>query len=362
MTPHDDDLESLLRQALRAETEQVHPVGDGLAKIRERVVRPRPRFAWVRPAALAVGAAAVVSVGGVTLVSQSHQGGGGRLAGPAATSTASDAPTHTRVRTAPAPPPARQTRPRTTPVAPPVATATTERAGTAPPPADVAVTVPVYWLGDSGQGSQGPRLFREFARTTAAVGDEVAAALRLAVSRSPADSDYSSPWPAGTQVRSVTVAGDTATVDLSREAASTARDDLPVQQLVWTATAADPTVTRVRLEVAGAPVGSARARAAQVDVVAPVWILTPVEGARLSTRVALSGTASVFEGTVGWEVRQGTSVVDHGFAQASRGAPGRGTWTAKVPLQPGRYEVRAFESSPEDGSQEFVDTKTITVR
>ena len=38
-----------------------------------------------------------------------------------------------------------------------------------------------------------------------------------------------------------------------------------------------------------------------------------------------------------------------------------GEFTDTVDLAPGTYEIRAFESSMEDGSPQHVDTKTFTV-
>lgn len=84
-------------------------------------------------------------------------------------------------------------------------------------------------------------------------------------------------------------------------------------------------------------------------------------GATVGQAVTISGTESVFEGTVSWEVSSGTTVVRRGFVTGV-GAPGRGPWSARVQLGPGSYVVRAFESSAEDGSVTFPDTKAFTVR
>jgi hypothetical protein len=94
-------------------------------------------------------------------------------------------------------------------------------------------------------------------------------------------------------------------------------------------------------------------------VLGPVW-LDLQEGAALPGR--FGGTASVFEATVSWQLRQGERVVREGFSTASTGAPGRGEWSAVVDAPAGSYELWAFESSAEDGSITWLHTKRVTIR
>jgi hypothetical protein len=94
------------------------------------------------------------------------------------------------------------------------------------------------------------------------------------------------------------------------------------------------------------------------EVLGPVW-LDVDEGEVLSAR--FGGTATVFEATVDWQVRQGGRVVQKGFSTATEGAPGRGEWTGTLDVPPGSYELWAYESSAEDGSITWLDTKRITV-
>jgi hypothetical protein len=77
---------------------------------------------------------------------------------------------------------------------------------------------------------------------------------------------------------------------------------------------------------------------------------------------AFGGTATVFEATVSWDLRQGDRVLQEGFSTASIGAPGRGEWTAVADLPPGDYVLRAWESSAKDGSVTWLDTKRVTLR
>lgn len=244
-----------------------------------------------------------------------------------------------------------------------------EPAATTPAPAGTRA-VAVYYLHDT---TNGPRLYREFHRrpaTTGVVRDAVTAML----TESAQDDDYTSLWPKGTRVLGVEKDGTTLVVDLSSEAkgmrAGAAYERSSLQQLVWTATAADPSARAVQLLVEGKEVESLAghsdtsepmARGQAAVELGPVWVLTPTEGGTLRRGASFGGEASVFEATVSWQLVQGGKVVEEGFATASNGAPGRGSWKAVADVPRGDYVLRAFESSAEDGRETFVDDKRITV-
>lgn len=231
----------------------------------------------------------------------------------------------------------------------------------APGPTLPRVTVPVYVLGDTGSG---PRLYREFREVGGSPGADRVRLAVAAMGAAPADRDYRSPW-AGVPLAALTGAGTDATVTFG--AAPTLRAGeaaMAVQQVVHTVTAADPELTRVRVVAPGLPASltsAPRRRAPHLDVLAPVWLLAPADGARSGGRVVLTGTASVFEASVAIEVRRGARVAARTSATASAGAPERGEWTATVTLPPGDYTVAAYEVSARDGSRQFVDTKRVTV-
>lgn len=241
----------------------------------------------------------------------------------------------------------------------------------APTRSSETAAVPVYYLRDTGR--TGPLLYREFHALP--VGDEpVRVAVEAMLAEPPKDPDYTSLWADGVEVLDVSVDGAEATVDLSQEATQngggSAFEEASLQQLVHTVTAADNRVTSVRLLVEGQPVqslwGASDAtqpltRAPAAEVLGPVWILTPEQGGSVAAGGTFGGEASVFEATVSWEWVQGGNVVAQGFATAEEGAPGRGAWEATVDVPPGDYELRAFESSAEDGSVTFLDTKDVTV-
>jgi Immunoglobulin-like domain of bacterial spore germination/Sporulation and spore germination len=217
--------------------------------------------------------------------------------------------------------------------------------------------IPVYVLGETGTGA---RLYREFRPGDRA--DPVRAAV-AGLAAVPSDPDYRSPWlgvPAA-----VTRTGSTATVTFTASPRLTGADTaVVVQQVVYTVTAADPAVTRVRVVAPGLPAGltaAAVGRSAERDMLAPVWLLDPVDGGSAGTPLTISGTASVFEATVSVEVRRGSAVMARTTGTASVGAPGRGAWTATVSVPPGDYVVSAYEASEKDGSRVGVDTKRVTV-
>ncbi|MGI8698385.1 MAG: Gmad2 immunoglobulin-like domain-containing protein [Mycobacteriales bacterium] len=266
------------------------------------------------------------------------------------------------------------------PVAAPPAAAPSVPAAGPPASARGRRAVAVYYLADTG--ATGPRLYREFhlrPATSAVVRDAVDAMLHEA----PYDASYVSLWPRDTKVLGVTITGGLATVNLSRQAlggsAGSTFEVASLQQLGWTVTGAAPAVTSVQVLIEGRSSGiiggreiadfwgagglatQPLRRAPQFEVLGPVWVLSPTPGAVVGPDVTIAGTESVFEGTVNWEVRAGTTVVRHGFVTGV-GAPGRGTWSAHVRLAPGSYVVRAWEASAKDGSVTFLDDKAFRVR
>lgn len=229
----------------------------------------------------------------------------------------------------------------------------------------------VYYLG-GGQGGGGPRLYREFHRrpaTRAVVRDAVEAML----TERPDDPDYTTVWPSGTRLRGATVDGSVAVVDLTgpvrSASAGAAAEQVSLQQLVHTVTAAAPELRSVRLLVDGRPVPTLwghvdtrrpLSRAPAAEVLAPVWLTRPADGTVRRGGV-FGGEASVFEATVSWELRRGGVVVRSGFSTAEAGAPARGRWSATADVPPGDYVVRACESSARDGSPRWVDDKPLRV-
>ena len=238
----------------------------------------------------------------------------------------------------------------TTTQPPSTGSSTTPPSQTATP---TTATVPVYYLGAND------KLYREFHPATVGTGG-TAANVRAAVAlmldgRTALDPDYSSQWPASASVRSVSVAGGVATVDLHGATVNgndPAGNRAAIQQLIWTATAF-PGGTGVRLLFDGVPrttlwasrqpVAGVLHRAAAVDVLAPVWVIDPQQGAVSGASVTVHLAGIVFEGAIQIRVRTaaGNQVVRQ-HVQLTVGAPAQGTATVTLHLAPGRYTIEAF--------------------
>lgn len=277
--------------------------------------------------------------------------------------------------------------PRAEHPAPPVATGSATPTGSAtggsstgpapgpPGPAgQVEFLAAVYYLGSTRGG---PLLYREFHPLVTA--GTPAARVRAAVTemldgRTARDPDYASAWPASAAVRDVRVDADAVTIDLDGAAVNgadpvTARQ--AVQQLIWTVTAVSDRAG-VRLLLRGAPVttlwGSVPVagvlhRGPAIDVLAPVWLIEPHQGGVSGPRVAVHIAGIAFEGTVQLRVRTTAGVpVLTRVVQLDVGAPAQGSAQLTIDLAPGTYTVEAFIVSVKDGSEQFPDNHTITVR
>lgn len=335
---HDDELAARLRAALKAEAAMGNPRDDGLEAIRSRTGQ---RSWWQHPATLAVAAAVVlgVLVGGAAALLGGGDGPDVVANQPTASST-------------PAP-----TTPSETP-----------STDTSSPSAEDEQAVWVYYVMDNPVS--GPRLYRE-QHLVRGGPPPASSAVQELLSEPAVDPDYGSPWPSDTRISGYQVVGDTATVDLSGfPQVGAAAETVAVQQLVYTVTANDERVQQVLLRVDGEVPPSGHSdwsqpvvRAPMVDVQGLIWLLAPTEGETVDSSVRIEGYGTAFEGTVSWEVRRAGSdeVVADGFTQA--GANGEfAEFSDTVELEPGDYEIRAFESSAEDGRPLNVDTKTFTVR
>lgn len=244
-----------------------------------------------------------------------------------------------------------------------------------PEPVPVDAAVPVYYVGETGQG---PRLYREFHPGIGAA--PLAQALSDAVGRAPDDPDYATPWPAGTGAEVLAEGPDEIRIDVTSPAGTSLHDrpagmsaalaDIAVQQLVYSAHAATQTTAPVQFfldggrtdQLLGVPVSEPLARAEETSTLAQVWIISPGEGASVPSGFTVEGIGAFFEANVVWELTQGDTVVRDGFTTAEeccRMAP----YSFTVDAPPGTYTlvVRDDDVSGGEGPEPFSDTKTITV-
>ena len=225
--------------------------------------------------------------------------------------------------------------------------------------------IPVYYLADVAGG---PRLYREFHALPLLNGSPALTAVTEMLRGTPVDPDYSSPWPKTVTVRSLTVSGDLATVDLSGfVTVGAAYEAASVQQLVYTVPAADHSVTRVKLLVNGAVPASGHidwsnpvTRADALDAQAFVWILAPQQGDTVSSPFTVSVYGTGWEGNVPLEVYQGDRVVASTHVTTMMGGFVEAHTT--IQLSPGTYELRAYTDNGRDSTLQLWDTKTFAVR
>lgn len=224
-------------------------------------------------------------------------------------------------------------------------------------------------------GSADPQLHREVHRTEP---DDkpVLVALTAAIGGETFDADLVCPWPAGTRVVGVRQEADLVTVDLNEAAAGAGegeldpalRQKLALQQLAWTARAADENVQRIKVTVGGKPATKVLGLpVAQPEVtpdpavLAPLTVLRPVPSGTSPTRLNVLG--DIVGEQVTWElapVAGGRGQT--GTAKASNTEQG-------VSFGPGRRVLRFSVDAPGPGPyrltiggpDQTVVTRTVTI-
>jgi Immunoglobulin-like domain of bacterial spore germination/Sporulation and spore germination len=233
------------------------------------------------------------------------------------------------------------------------------------PPVTVPVTVPVYF---SEIVADRPVLYREYVTTTMpAPGNELMTALQLSIQGAAADPDYGTRWPAGARIQHA-ARGDVASVDVTGVPLAAGDDPMAVQQLVYTATAVlselgDPATTvRVTIDGVTVPGGEAVTRASSVDTLAPLWLISPQQGATVAGTFDVHLSGSVWEAAARLRVRDDTgAVVTDEPVLLDKGAPERGEAHVSLTLPPGRYTLETFFLSAQDGRELGLDDHEITV-
>ncbi len=333
----DEELMAGFGAVLKAEVDGVEPTPDSLARIQARTALNRRRpVRWLAPLA---AAAAVVAIASAALLLPNDD----RSASPPAIQPSSS------------PTPSISSSASVSPSPTSSASFST-----------CATTVAIYYVADRPGG---PRLYREFSRTEGScAGGQINAALTTMFQVAPTDPDYTSMWPSDTQLLSVARAGDTVTLDLSDfPRVGAGLETAAVQQLVWTATAADPSVKRVRLLVNGQVPPSGHidwskpiARANSLETLANVWILAPTQGQQVKSPVTVHVYGTGYEGNISLKVFKDGAEVASTFVTTEMGAFREAT--TKIELPPGTYELRAYNDNGKNATLLLWDTKTFTVR
>jgi len=188
----------------------------------------------------------------------------------------------------------------------------------------------------------------------------------------PFDGDHRTLWNNGTKVNSVSVTEGVATVDLTlgRISLGAESEQRAIDQMVWTLIENDPAVTSVKFTIDGLVSESLAGHvdfsqvftpAPSYEVLASVWI-DLLDRSDVSNPVSITGSACTFEANVAWELTKGGDVVSSGATTATTACPDRSDWSIDLgELAPGNYVLKVSDTSAEDGSLIFEDTKAFTV-
>jgi hypothetical protein len=343
----DDETARRLREVLSQEARAISPSADGLSMIREKIrARRHERRGWVRTFQIGGAGLATAAIAVIAVIAVQHRSGSGK-----------DNPNIAVAASTPA---------FVVPASSPPATA----AAVSSAPSNYPVWV--YYVDKRKDPQQ--LLFRENTSWPSSpqhtfVKDAVNAMLATPAQ----DPDYTSYWPTGTTLISANIVNDTtAVINLSSAAADgpSGQGAISAQQLLYTIIAAAPKIDGLQLQIAGVPVTSLWGSPIDPTIAAlppwqvwgHVWITQPLENATVASSVNIGGEASTFEGTVHWQILRDGGLLKQGSAQASEGAPDRGTWSATVSgLAPGLYQLKAYEPSAKDGSVTYLDDKMFTV-
>jgi Immunoglobulin-like domain of bacterial spore germination/Sporulation and spore germination len=181
--------------------------------------------------------------------------------------------------------------------------------------------------------------------------------------------------PAGTTLRGLRISSGIATVDLSSSFGSGAAPStmpLRLAQVVYTLTQF-PTVSGVRFEVdgqgvtliGGVPVQSPQTRAMDSGYLPAITVRSPVIGEQVTSPVAVSGTADVFEATVSVRVLDSAGhEIARTFTTATCGTGCRGDYSVPVSYSVPRTEhgtIEVYESSAKDGRPVNVQQIPVTL-
>jgi hypothetical protein len=171
--------------------------------------------------------------------------------------------------------------------------------------------------------------------------------------------------PAGANLLGLTVAGGTATIDLSKSFAEGAEATISARlaQVVYTLTQF-PTISRVRFRLdgsdmttvtdgVGAPIDHPATRGDYEELTPPLLVESPLPGETVSAPLRIAGTANAFEATFQAEVLDASgAVLVHKTVTATSGSGQRGTFDETLQFTGGGSgKLVVYEDSAKDGSR-----------
>ncbi|WP_197048154.1 Gmad2 immunoglobulin-like domain-containing protein [Mycobacterium paragordonae] len=221
-------------------------------------------------------------------------------------------------------------------------------------PAAGAGTVRVYFMRADKVATAG----RQLASSTK---DQTVQALLLGPNDFERSIGMSTDIPAGTKLLGLDVKDGTATANLSDDfqpgGAALQPTQPRVAEIVFTLTQFQD-VRQVTITLNGKPLeGAAGLERGDLEAVTPkILVESPVPAAPVTSPLAVSGAANVFEGTVSYSLQAPDGAeLDHGFTTATQQQWSNWyafTFTASYPSQQhGRGHVVVWETSMKDGSR-----------
>ena len=240
---------------------------------------------------------------------------------------------------------------------------------------DVLQDYSFYFVSETAQGFRLVREVHEVSKNENELGDDKGLnSLIMLVNGQlpPYDGDQVTLWNNGTKVNSVTTIDGEATVDLSlgRISFGSESEMRAIDQIVWTLTENDQTITSVKFTIDGVVSESLAGhvdltkpfvRAPGYEVLASVWI-NLLDRSDVKNPVTISGSACTFEANVAWELSQQGDVVKSGSTTSATACPDRSDWNVDLgELAAGNYVFKVSDLSAKDGSVIFADTKAFTV-
>ncbi len=261
--------------------------------------------------------------------------------------------------------PSPSVNPSSTPSQPPTSPSTVP--GTAQ-----TVTVEVWFTkGETLYGSKRTQSF------TVAVGRAALTALLDGPSAEEKAAGLASSVPTGTQLLGLSIVDGIATVDLSGgfdSGGGSLSERMRLAQVVYTISQF-PTVQGVDFRLDGQPVTAfsgegivldhPQTRTDYQDLLPAIVVDGPVIGASVSSPVAISGTADVFEAMVSYRILdENGKIVAQGTTMASCGTGCRGDFSVHVSYvvaDDQRGTIELFEASAKDGSPTNVVDVPVTL-
>ena len=241
-----------------------------------------------------------------------------------------------------------------------------------PVPSETAESnqVILYFASDTGKSI---RLYSESVSIPNFSGDlasDVLSALLTGIK--PVDPDYVNLWGENSRLNGVTILNGLATVDLGfGQLNFGAESELrAIEQILWTLKANIPEITQVEFLRDGNIVESFAGHVDTMNVfeldegyqALATIDLDLDEGDVVKSGEPVTGLACTFEANAPWELFQDGSLIGSGAEVAEMACPVRSKFQINLgELKPGKYSLRVWESSMEDGSLINEDTKTFMI-